>query len=192
MENCKRLYADTLAFYRRELSGPVFTAGWAFAGIVVLGFAFSLLSPTRADAVIAYYAQMLGQSGVADEGGNIQFFALLMNNLVAMALSLVYGLIPFLRLPALTLGTNGAILGLFAGYYMRQNISLLKYLLGILPHGIFELTALILSAAMGLYLCSTVTNALRKSRPESSARPCTAAARFSTSGSFPCSSLPPW
>ena len=45
MENCKRLYADTLAFYRRELSGPVFTAGWAFAGIVVLGFAFSLLSP---------------------------------------------------------------------------------------------------------------------------------------------------
>ena len=66
------------------------------------------------------------------------------------------------RLPALTLGTNGAILGLFAGYYMRQNISLLKYLLGILPHGIFELTALILSAAMGLYLCSTVTNALRK------------------------------
>ena len=45
---------------------------------------------------------------------------------------------------------------------MRQNISLLKYLLGILPHGIFELTALILSAAMGLYLCSTVTNALRK------------------------------
>ncbi|MFR6395338.1 MAG: stage II sporulation protein M [Oscillospiraceae bacterium] len=79
-----------------------------------------------------------------------------------MALSLVYGLIPFLRLPALTLGTNGAILGLFAGYYMRQNISLLKYLLGILPHGIFELTALILSAAMGLYLCSTVTNALRK------------------------------
>ena len=109
MENCKRLYADTLAFYRRELSGPVFTAGWAFAGIAVLSFAFSLLSPTRADAVIAYYAQMLGQSGVADEGGNIQFFALLMNNLVAMALSLVYGLIPFLRLPALTLGTNGAI-----------------------------------------------------------------------------------
>ena len=115
MENCKRLYADTLAFYRRELSGPVFTAGWAFAGIVVLSFAFSLLSPTRADAVIAYYAQMLGQSGVADEGGNIQFFALLMNNLVAMTLSLVYGLIPFLRLPALTLGTNGAILGLTLG-----------------------------------------------------------------------------
>ena len=41
MENCKRLYADTLAFYRRELSGPVFTAGWAFAGIVVLSFACS-------------------------------------------------------------------------------------------------------------------------------------------------------
>ena len=85
-----------------------------------------------------------------------------MNNLVAMTLSMVYGLIPFIRLPALTLGVNGATLGLFAGYYMHQNISLLKYLLGILPHGIFELTALILSAAMGLYLCETVTNALTR------------------------------
>lgn len=162
MGNLKRLYADTLDFYRRELSGPVFTAGWAFAGIVVLSFAFSLLFPTQADAVIAYYARMLQQSGVSDDSGNIHLFALLMNNLVAMTLCLVYGLIPFIRLPALTLGTNGATLGLFAGYYVRQHISLLKYLLGILPHGVFELTALILSASMGLYLCSTATNALRQ------------------------------
>lgn len=162
MENFKRLYAETLTFYRQELSGSVFTAGWAFAGIVVLSFAASLVFPTQADAVIAYYAQMLQQSGVADSSGNIQFFALVINNLVAMTLSIAYGLIPFIRLPALTLGTNGATLGLFAGYYVRQNISLLKYLLGVLPHGIFELTALILSAAMGLYLCSTITNALRQ------------------------------
>lgn len=162
MGNCKRLYADTLTFYRQELSGPVFTAGWAFVGIVALSFAASLLFPDQADAIITRYAQMLQQGGLTDESGNIQLFALLMNNLVAMTLSMVYGLIPFIRLPALTLGVNGATLGLFAGYYMHQNISLLKYLLGILPHGIFELTALILSAAMGLYLCETVTNALTK------------------------------
>ena len=162
MGNCKRLYADTLTFYRQELSGPVFTAGWAFVGIVALSFAASLLFPDQADAIITRYAQMLQQGGLTDESGNIQLSALLMNNLVAMTLSMVYGLIPFIRLPALTLGVNGATLGLFAGYYMHQNISLLKYLLGILPHGIFEVTALVFSAALGLYLCKTVSTALLK------------------------------
>ena len=34
--------------------------------------------------------------------------------------------------------------------------------MGVLPHGIFEITALILSAALGLYLCRAVTTALLK------------------------------
>ena len=69
-------------------------------------------------------------------------------------------MLPFIRLPALARGVNGATLGLFAGYYVHQGIPLWKYLTGILPHGIFEIPALILSAALGLYLCRTVSDAL--------------------------------
>lgn len=164
MQVLKKIYGDSLEFYRKDFGGTVFTAGWAFAGIVVLSFLASMLFPDRADGIVEQFAQMLQQSGVSDEGGNIQFFPLLLNNFVAMITSVAYGLIPFIRLPALTLGVNGASLGLFAGYYVHNNISLWKYLVGVLPHGIFEIPALVLSAALGLYLCRTVTAALREKK----------------------------
>ena len=162
MHKLKQIYGGTLAFYRQELGSVVFTAGWAFAGIVALSFGGSLLFPEQADGIVERFTQMLQQSGMSGGDGSIVFSALLLNNLSAMVMAVAYGLIPFIRLPALTLGVNGATLGLFAGYYVHKGISLWKYLVGILPHGIFEIPALILSAALGLYLCSAVSGALRK------------------------------
>ncbi len=169
MHKLKQIYGNTAAFYRQDLGSVVFTAGWAFAGIIVLSFAGSLLFPEQADGIVEKFAQMLQQIGASDSSGNIQFFALLLNNLSAMVMATVYGLLPFIRLPALTLGVNGATLGLFAGYYVHQGIPLWKYLVGILPHGIFEIPALILSAALGLYLCGAVSDALLK-KPSGSVR----------------------
>ena len=80
--------------------------------------------------------------------------ALLWNNLRAMVLSVLYGFIPFIYLPALSLGVNALLLGLFAAYFLNNGISILAYLGGILPHGIFELPALVISLACGIYLCS--------------------------------------
>ena len=164
MHKLKQIYGDTAAFYRQDLGSVVFTAGWAFAGIIALSFAGSLLFPEQADGIVEKFTQLLQQSGMASDDGSVVFSALLLNNLSAMVMATVYGLLPFIRLPALTLGVNGATLGLFAGYYVHQGIPLWKYLVGILPHGIFEIPALILSAALGLYLCRTVSDALLKKR----------------------------
>ena len=164
MHKLKQIYGDTAAFYRQDLGSVVFTAGWAFAGIIALSFAGSLLFPEQADGIVEKFTQLLQQSGMASDDGSVVFSALLLNNLSAMVMATVYGLLPFIRLPALTLGVNGATLGLYAGYYVHQGIPLWKYLVGILPHGIFEIPALILSAALGLYLCRTVSDALLKKR----------------------------
>ena len=164
MHKLKQIYGDTAAFYRQDLGSVVFTAGWAFAGIIALSFAGSLLFPEQADGIVEKFTQLLQQSGMASDDGSVVFSALLLNNLSAMVMATVYGLLPLIRLPALTLGVNGATLGLFAGYYVHQGIPLWKYLVGILPHGIFEIPALILSAALGLYLCRTVSDALLKKR----------------------------
>src|SRR5574344_2253639 len=110
MHRLKENYADSIAFFRQEFGSMVFTAGWAFAGIVVLSFVGSILFPEQADGIVEQFAQMLLQSGMSDESGNIVFTALLINNLFAMLMAIAYGLIPFIRLPALTLGVNGATL----------------------------------------------------------------------------------
>ena len=53
------------------------------------------------------------------------------------------------------------VLGLFAGVYVNNGISLLAYFAGIVPHGIFELPALILALSSGIYLCRKVTDYVR-------------------------------
>lgn len=162
MNKLKQSYADSLLFFRQGFGSTVRTTAWAMAGLIVLGFTFSMLLPEKADGLVESYARLLLQGDVADSNGKVSLTGLLLNNIYAMMIAIAYGLLPFIRLPALTLGINGAILGMFAGYYVHQGLPLWQYLLGILPHGIFELPALALSVALGLYLCDAVTQSIRK------------------------------
>ena len=47
---------------------------------------------------------------------------------------------------------------------MVQGYGLGVYLVGILPHGVFELTALILACTLGLLICRTGTDRLRRKK----------------------------
>ena len=46
-----------------------------------------------------------------------------------------------------------SLLGMMAVIYLANDLSLAAYLAGILPHGIFELPALVLSISCGVCLC---------------------------------------
>ena len=97
--------------------------------------------------------EQISESGVIDENGGMSVFALLMNNWRAMLVSAAYGVVPFLFLPIFSLLMNGALLGLLAAVFASGGNSIAAYLAGILPHGIFEIPALIFSIACGVYLC---------------------------------------
>ena len=87
------------------------------------------------------------------EAGNMSVFALLTNNWMAMLFSALYGFIPFLFLPVFSLLTNGSLLGMMAVVYLANDMPFAAYLAGLLPHGIFELPALVLSISCGVCLC---------------------------------------
>jgi len=73
-----------------------------------------------------------------------------MNNMITMAQMLLLGAAAGIS-PLITLGINGALLGLTLSTAAREGASLLFMLgLGILPHGIFELPAFFICAGMGL------------------------------------------
>ena len=136
--------------------------GGAFAALIVLAFAAGLIFPAVPAQVLTLFSQQMADAGVVSESGSISVPALLWNNLRAMVLSVLYGFIPFIYLPALSLGVNALLLGLFAAYFLNNGISILAYLGGILPHGIFELPALVISLACGIYLCSRSNQYVRK------------------------------
>ena len=128
----------------------------AFGVLVLLGFAAGMIFPDMAQQTLQNFAAQVEQLGLTDDVPQSQMMAtLFFNNITASLLSMLYGLIPFLPLSALALGTNALMLGAFAAIYQQQGIGLGVYVLGVLPHGIFELSALILSCALGLLICRT-------------------------------------
>ncbi len=77
---------------------------------------------------------------------------LLINNLVASLTVMLLGVILGIP-PLLGLFSNGALLGSVMAALAGEGVSVFPFiLLGIVPHGIFELPAFIISAAFGLKL----------------------------------------
>lgn len=73
-----------------------------------------------------------------------------MNNMITMAQMLLLGAAAGIS-PLITLGINGALVGLTLSTAAREGADMLFMLgLGILPHGIFELPAFFICAGLGL------------------------------------------
>lgn len=75
---------------------------------------------------------------------------LFMNNYLSMAQMLLLGVVAGIT-PLITLGLNGALVGMLLSLTVQEGIPLLPMLVfGILPHGLFELFAFFLCGAIGL------------------------------------------
>ncbi len=70
------------------------------------------------------------------------------NNTRASLIMLVSGTLLFV--PLLILMVNGFFMGFVLKAFLNKGHSILAFILGILPHGIFELPAIFLSAALGI------------------------------------------
>ena len=158
----KQQHSALWRFYREELGETLLITAAAFVIICLLAFAAGLFLPNLPDLVVSYFQQMLEGNDILTDEGGIDLLALFGNNLRACGVSILYGFIPFLYLTALALGTNALILGVFAAFFINNGTSLLVYFAGIIPHGIFELSALLLAFSGGFLLCRRITQYVRK------------------------------
>lgn len=150
-------------FLRSDFRRIFFGCLLAMALAIALGFALGLASPETVNQVLEQFMAMVEDAGIMDSVGNISPFGLLTNNWSAMLLAVVYGFVPFLYLPAISIVSNGLLIGLLAAWYHSSGISMGLYLAGILPHGIFELPALIIAAACGVCLCRNMSRMVTSS-----------------------------
>lgn len=137
------------------------TAAGAFCVLALIGYAVGLARPDALSALLTRFADAAGELLDSRSSGAALLWAVFTNNLVSLCFAVAMGFLPFLRLPALTLGLNALLFGGFAAYYQKSGLGLAAYLAGTLPHGIAELPALILACGAGLYLCRAVSDGLR-------------------------------
>ena len=130
-----RRYAELSKAWRAGLSNEVFRASVAFLILTVLFFAIALALPQIREPLVNLVVTAMGSVGVVAEDGSISPTILFFSNLQTCIFIMIYGLIPFLQLPALTLGLNAMVLGVLGAWYAAEGISPLVYLVFWCPTG---------------------------------------------------------
>ena len=120
---------------------------WASVVIFLLGvisgiFAYPLFLPYLPNIMDVVFDGVL-------EGSDLNIAKnIFIRNLGASLILLVTG--PTLVIPSLILFVNGFFITLVASYAMANGLEPYSITLGLLPHGLFELTALFMSSAGGM------------------------------------------
>ncbi|MBQ2061269.1 MAG: stage II sporulation protein M [Oscillospiraceae bacterium] len=134
----------------------------AFAVLVVGSYLVGLMAPTLAADVYRLMSETVQEAGIRNDDGSFSALTIFLHNFLATVYTVLYGFIPFIYLPALLLGVNAMGLGFVGAHCVNNGLSVFVYLAGVLPHGVFELTAVVLALSAGFYLCATVNRRIRE------------------------------
>lgn len=140
---CQPLICDGIEF-RRDWSSATFLAGTLAP------------APVRNEATKAFQFVVDNYRGL--EGGKL-FFAILLQNVTTSFLILFSGVLIGI-IPIFSMGSNGFILGVMYRHAAEMS-GYSKAALKVLPHGVFELPALLIAASYGLWLGVMVVRRMR-------------------------------
>lgn len=151
---------------------------WLFLGVAVGFFTITFLSgiifylafsqnPSLLEEMMSWVNELLGSKEIIDEYGKMNVFRLFLANFMAVTHSILLGLLPFFYLPVLALLLNAVLIGVVGAAALLLGMPPMALVASLVPHGIFELPALILGAGIGLRLChSLVRRMLRRPEPK--------------------------
>ena len=93
------------------------------------------------------------------------------HNARASVIAVAAGVVPFLFVPLLDPLLNGGVLGLVVSIAQHQRLPVPRLVLTqIMPHGVFELTAVLYATSVGLYLSAAMGRKVRAAWLKSRAR----------------------
>lgn len=157
MKFIKENYKKAFLYLKNNLYKIIIICSILFILCMIFGIIFGYKYSDITEQILKGFIE--GKSDIISDTGNINALLLIKNNIVACCVSIILGFFPFIFLTILTLSLNGFLVGVTLGFGQTiYNMSIIKiFVFGILPHGIFEIPSLVISMAMGLYLCLNIT-----------------------------------
>ena len=154
------LYRDEWAQWRAHYR-PCFKAALRALGLgFVLGFAVFLIWPAQEKKALLLLLKALKDIPLGAPP-LILALTIFYHNARASLLAVAAGAFPILCLPILDPFVNGAALGLLASVSKHQGLNVpLLFLKSVLPHGLFELPAVLYAASAGIHLSLTLGRAI--------------------------------
>jgi stage II sporulation protein M len=152
----KRLYREEGAAWRKHYKRYFKVAARALGVGFVVGFVYFMLSPGQEKKALEFVIRSF--KDIRLEGSPLVLaLTLFYHNSRASAIAIAAGGVPFLFLPILDPLLNGGVLGLLVSVTKHQGLDVPRLVLTkILPHGVFELTAVLYTTSLGLYLSAGV------------------------------------
>lgn len=156
------------AFWQETLHRQFRLTAILFCAVAAVGFFVCQRNPQLMERLMNLIRSVLDlvpaeelQSSESSVSPFTEMAAYFFNNAYSLFSSLLWSLVPFLNLAALSLCANALLLGGFSSYSLQSGIPPKTVLLGTLPHGIFEFAAIALTCSAGLYLCGVVSDRIR-------------------------------
>jgi len=154
---------EQLNFFRQyifSLRKFILAAVLVFVFAAFYGYFFAQNSPGETELVMEKLQEVLGPIVEMPPLG--QFLFIILNNSLTVFLTIILGII-FGLFPLLVLFSNGTILGIIA-FFFKTELSWSSFFIGIVPHGIIEIPAVILAGAIGFKLGKTLFDRIFKKR----------------------------
>lgn len=147
-----RLYREERDAWRKHYRRYFKYAARALGAGFVVGFVYFTLRPDQEKKALEFVLRAL--KDIKLQGSPLVLaLTLFYHNARASIVAVAAGVVPFLFLPILDPLLNGAVLGLLVSVTKHQGLDVPRLVLTqILPHGVFELTAVLYATSLGLYL----------------------------------------
>jgi stage II sporulation protein M len=148
----RRLYREEWTAWRTHYRKYFKHAARALGLGFIAGFLYFTLWPVQEKKALEFVIKALKDIRL-EEPPLVLALTLFYHNARASVLAVAAGALPFLFLPILDPLMNGAVLGLLSSISKHQGLNVPHLILTqILPHGVFELTAVLYATSVGLYL----------------------------------------
>lgn len=153
MKFISRQYARAFSFLH-EIWRFLLIVTALLIGSGVIGYLLAVTFPEFFNEFMNMLRITLTEGGLVDDEGNISEIMLFLNNARVALTGIIQGIMPFVFIPVLFVLLNGTLTGIVLGYQWNNGENVpLTFLSGIMPHGLFEFPALIISWAAGMFLC---------------------------------------
>lgn len=158
MNFVKEQYLQAGKFLRTRILWIFIVLTLVFVGVSILLYFVMLGHREMVETLFKGFMEAILSKDIVGPDGSIASGGLFFNNLQATTIAILLGFMPFLFLPVWVMLVNaGSLSVVFAMIKITGAASVGKMIIfGILPHGVFELTALFLGISLGFYICKTL------------------------------------
>lgn len=157
MEFLKQQYQKNFEFFRLNMKKITLLTVLMFLFFIFCSAIALEKDPQTIQDLLSQFMEMASANGIVTSTGEISSIGLITNNLQACLMSISFGVIPIIFLPAISLVTNAGLIGAMFALYNMAGMSYVTLFAGLIPHGIFEFPAILLSLSLGIYLCKEIT-----------------------------------